>query len=178
MDISLSDQQIRDILKENNIFPVIITYPDLQNYTSDKILEILKRRPIVLCYLTKKNYGHWTCMFIDSAGVINFFDPYGLKPDDELKWKFPATFKKLSHEDYAYLTELLYELCKMKNYKIEYNDADFQSHKSDITTCGRHCIVRLCFSNLSADKYTSLINELCHTTNKNPDQVVTSLTQI
>lgn len=198
MDISLSDTQVYQILSKNGIYPDIITYTELsQNLPffsslpffmhERELWENMKEKPIVLCYLTSENYGHWTCLFKNKEG-INFFDSYGLKPDDELFWNFPKSFKKKAKEDYPHLTRLLLSSSFLVHEKfgknkrnlgktrINYNPYQYQSKKRGVNTCGRHVIFRLCFSELSDIEYNRLIRTLCKRTALDPDELVVLLT--
>lgn len=172
MQISLSDSDIHDILKKNNVQASIITYTQLAKM--DTLKDILgPHQATVICYLTKKNYGHWCCLFQNQEGV-QFFDPYGLKPDEELDWDINEYFRKEAGEDYPHLTYLLYK----SNLPIHYNQYDFQKQKKGVATCGRHTIVRLVFRVLSAEQYDELISELCKSYKLDPDQLVTLLTPL
>ena len=82
MNISLSSD---DILKALDSKVKIIQYPDISKYkTIDNLLAPYNR--VVILYLTTKNYGHWVCIFKNKNNQIEFFDSYGIKPDNELKF--------------------------------------------------------------------------------------------
>jgi hypothetical protein len=167
MDISLSDKDIKRFIPGINL----ITYNALE-HTKD-INQLLDNplQACVICYLTKENYGHWCCIFRNKEG-IQFFDPYALIPDDELSWDIEKNTRINEHEDYPYLCWLLAN----SKEPINYNDFKFQSKDKDVTTCGRHVIVRIALKELSCDEYTSVILQLCKKLHMNSDQVVTALT--
>lgn len=163
MKKSLSGEDIKKLLNNKT---KILTYPELAKYkTIDELLYPYDN--VVILYLTGANYGHWTCLFRNNDKNIEFFDPYALKPDDELKM-IPVHFRKSNNQMKSHLSHLLYN-CK---YIVNYNDERLQKFIRDTNTCGRHCVVRLLFKDLMIDDYIKLIKN-----NKlNPDYVVTYLT--
>lgn len=161
--ISLSGEDIYNALhKKTNI----ITYAQLRDYKS--IDELLKPSgSIVILYETSKGFGHWVCLYKDGSKIV-FFDPYGLKPDEELKF-IPKHFRKENGTNYPLLTYLLYKSGK----NIEYNNHRLQRSLKDANTCGRHCIVRILNKKIPLDKYAEILQNVKNIT---PDQVVTALT--
>lgn len=163
-DISLSNVDMKHILdgKAN-----IITYDKLANFHNvDQIL-----RPFGACvilYLTKKNYGHWCCLFKVDDEKLEFFDPYGKPPDASLDWNIDNYFRKLYNEDYPHLTSLLYN----SDYDITYNHFPFQKKAKDIKTCGRHVCMRLLCRKIPLDKYIKIFKQ----SNLCPDWIVTAFT--
>jgi hypothetical protein len=101
-------------------------------------------RTLILYELDK--IGHFCCIFTDKLGVINFFDPIGLRPDAELKLVNPM-YKKLKHEDITYLLDLL----KLSGQRIEYNDYPLQMRGT--STCGRWVTIRLLNDSLTCDQF-------------------------
>ena len=117
-----------------------------------------------LLYETKKNYGHWCAIIKLNNTTVEFFDPYGVFPDDELKW-VPENTKKVLNSDKPYLTSLLYN----SQYNIDYNEHKFQKYSKNIKTCGRWCAVRIYLKYLSLEEFTHLFKN-------NGDNKVTLLT--
>lgn len=103
---------------------------------------------LVLLYLLKPNVGHWCVVFRRTPDVVEFFDSYSSVPDEEFRF-VPRNFRAQSFQDYRWLTKLLYE----SPYRTEYNEIPFQADGPGIATCGRHCIARLAFSDLSIAEY-------------------------
>jgi hypothetical protein len=95
----------------------------------------------ILLYMTKHNFGHWVCFFrvpgVDDT--IEFFDSYGLMPDDELQF-VPAHFRKESEQDVPHLT-WLFRNSKYK--KFIYNKDKLQRVFADVNTCGRWSACRV-----------------------------------
>ena len=158
-----------DLLKALNNTPLMITYPQLVHYKS--IYDILNiNQPVIILYETKLNFGHWCCLYINSTlkNTISFFDSYGGKPDDQLKF-IPEYFARVNNEDYPLLTLLLYK----SGAKIEYNQYKLQRDGSDINTCGRHVITRLQYPTIKVNDYNKILNSY-HPLS--PDDIVTLLT--
>jgi len=174
MNISLSDSQVSDILNQNNIPHKIMTYTEVAD--CENISEVLHPHgTTVICYLTRENYGHWTCLWRQDD-QIHFFDPYGLKPDFELDWSIDPEFRQQAKEDYSYLTNLLLKASIIDKEEVEYNPYDFQAHKKGVATCGRHTTVRLCLKFLSDNQYKDIIKKCCKKVQLDPDELVVLLT--
>ncbi len=112
-------------------YEVIHTYDDIDDLLApyDKV---------VILYKTRDDYGHWTCLF-RYGNMIEFFDPYGLMIDDQLKYNKSRKFKIENAQDHFYLTRLL----AVAPETISYNHYKFQKFAVNITTCGRWCLLRL-----------------------------------
>lgn len=162
----------KDILKMLKGKTKIIIYPDLHDYNN--INDVLNPYgSCIILYLTKKNYGHWTCL-IDHDDRIEFYDPYkNYTPDSELK-NIDYNFRIESNQLDAYLAKLL---CK-NNKPIEYNNYDFQQLNNNIKTCGRHCVSRILFKKFKLDEYYEIIKSLCSEYNLTPDQLITYISMI
>ena len=162
--ISLSNDEVMELIngKAN-----LIQYPQLYGINSlDEILE--PYGACVILYLTRQNYGHWCCVFKLDNNSVEFFDPYGLFPDEELKFRMDPNFRKRSHEDIPMLSYLL----DSSPYNLSFNHHKFQKRISDVKTCGRHTAMRLICRNISLDDYINLF-----TNNKyDADFLVTMLT--
>lgn len=124
---SLGDDDIRMFLGN----PKIITYAELANANS--IDEVLSNDYVILLYEDSPNHGHWTAVN-KINNTIQFFDPYGGKPDSQQKW-VPMEMRKELGSDKPYLTRL-FDKCP---YPVEYNDVKYQKESPMINNCGRHC---------------------------------------
>ncbi len=163
-DIALSDQDIRNELGPSTN---IVLYPDLHKYRSlDELLG--PENSAVLLYESKPNYGHWTTVFKKDPNQVEFFNSYGGAPDDSLQ-KINGEFRMESHQDYPYLTMLMYD----SPYECTYNVKQFQEKCPDIRTCGRHVICRLKHDNMNLDQYTDYMDQEANALNTNYDGVVT-----
>jgi hypothetical protein len=165
--MSLSNYDILNLLEGKT---KIISYPELTKYKN--IFDALKPYgSFVLLYLTKPNYGHWTCV-ISHLDRLEVFDSYGdVEPDEQLDY-VPMSIKKRTKQDFPYLTKLLYE----SGMPVEYNNFKFQKYGNGTATCGRHVATRLLFKNLYIDDYVALMKALSKKTKLNYDELVTLLT--
>ncbi len=143
----------------------IITYSNIHKY--DNINQLLgKSKKVILLYQTSRNFGHWTCLY-ENKGQIYFFDSYGFIPDDTLKWT-PCDLKKELKQDYRYLTRLLYESHK----PVHYNEYRLQKKGDMINTCGRWCVIRLEYPDISVDDFHKIFTSF----NLPPDILVSAIT--
>jgi hypothetical protein len=159
---SLSETDLKQLLGAS--IPVF-TYDDL--FSVERIEDIFdKQGRAIMLYLTEsKTVGHWVC-FIKRKGVIEYFNSYGkLEPDGELKWLSKQKAKELNQD-----TKRLSELLDSSKFKEVINPYRFQQYKTDVNTCGRHCVARLMFDHLDIHEYKELlddaIEELEQETNK------------
>ncbi len=155
----------KDILNICDNKTKIISYPQL--YDFNDIDDVFGQHDsVVILYETKRNYGHWVCL-LKHNNKIEFFDPYGLFCDDQLKF-ISDEFRRKNNEEYPKLSEMLIN----SPYKLVYNKKQLQKYSDDISSCGRHVSFRIIMGHLSLDDYGKL---LIH--NKyDPDTVVTYLT--
>lgn len=161
IDTALSNKDISKMLdgKCN-----IIVYPALHKYKNlDEIL--VPYGSCVILYENKKQYGHWCCVNKLDQHNVEFFDSYGMMPDDEIKF-IPEHFRKISNQDYTHLTALLLQ----SSYQIHYNDYKLQKHKNDVKTCGRWCVTRCLNKHLTTDEFGQLFE------GKDGDRIVTIYT--
>ena len=159
----------KDIQKYFNGNINIYLYNNILKYND--IFELLKPYGYcIILYQTSAHYGHWVCV-LDHPDRVEFFDPYNIYPDDEFKF-INNEFRIKSGQKIPYLTLLLYKC----NKKIEYNNYKFQQINNNISTCGRHAIIRILLKHLLLDDYYKLINNLCNDLDFNPDELVTFLT--
>lgn len=105
--------------------------------------------------------GHYTAV-IQHPDATYFYDSYGGKPD---------AVKKYSKQRGGLYAEgyntLIGDLLRQKQMGkvIDYNDHRHQSLSNKIATCGRHCLNRLAFANLSNDQYDKVMKRFL---SKNP----------
>lgn len=122
--------------------------------------------------------GHWTCLLKtvddDNNKSINFFDSYGIIPDDEKKY-IDKQYLDLSNQKENTLTKLLYNEC-MDDSVIEYNEKPFQKMSPEINVCGRHCVFRLWFRDLSMNNFQKFMEKLKKEFKLDYDDLVTKLT--
>lgn len=149
LSISLSGAEVLKLLDNKaNLF----SYSQLHNIKSiDELLGQYKKA--VLLYHTSANYGHYVCVW-EYNNTIFFFDSYGGVVDSQLKF-LPKDLKKELNSNHNYLIRLMYN----SGLNVEFNQYQLQSREPNITTCGRHCVERLRFPEISIDEYYKIFKE-------------------
>jgi len=116
----------------------ILKYSDLANYnTIDDLLPKPRDFRIILIE-DSINRGHW-CAILKYDKTIEWFNPYGIRPDAQKNLLGKITNIMLGQER-DYMTELME---KSKGYKLIYNKKKLQKLKAGINTCGRWIILRI-----------------------------------
>lgn len=161
---SLTNQDLMKLCK-NKV--KIMTYEELTKH--DHINSILEPHgAAIILYETRNNYGHWVCVLRHKKNKIEFFDSYGLMPDDELKF-VPKYFRKYKNMLYPHMTYLL----EKSGCKIEYNHTKLQAKLEDVNTCGRWVGMRV---NMKSYSLPEFVNFFKKDNCKSPDWLVTALT--
>jgi len=159
----LSDADIQQILTPDTR---IFTYADLHDVDSVDQLFDNEGRAIMLFATESPTVGHWIAM-MKRGDTIEYFDPYGLKPEATKKWLTRAELEALGQDQ-----PLLSRLLLGSGYKVYYNSYPFQRKKDDVNTCGRHAVVRLIFKDLDLDDYMDIVRS----TGMSPDEFVSATT--
>lgn len=145
---ALSDGDIEDLLGKD-IF--ICVYPYLNEVEHiDEVFDS-KGRCMLLFNTINEDAGHWVCMH-KKKDRIDFFDPYGLKPDEPMKW-----LSEEKRDDLDMETKRLTQLLRSSGYKVYYNTFEFQNEKRS-NTCGRWCACRLLYKDYTLDQFYQMIN--------------------
>ena len=120
---ALSNDEIYKIL--NNKVK-ILTYPELSKFKNiDQLLS--PYGCAIILYQTKKNFGHWVAIIKQGKNIIEHFDSYGIRPDNELKFT-KANLRRELGQDYPHLTYLLYH----SPYQLSFNQYRLQKMKKNI----------------------------------------------
>ena len=149
----------------------IVAYETLEKVNSlEEILE--PHGCVMLLYQTSKDFGHWVTLFRSDKNNkknLQFFDPYGLKVDQELD--INAEFHLRQHNGVR--TPHLSALIEKGGYNVKSNTHRLQRFLKDVETCGRHVGFRIRMREMPLDKYIKFL-----TTNKayDPDFWVSALT--
>lgn len=159
---ALSDSDIVRIMKGK---VKVIPYNELVNYST--IQEVLSPYgQAVILYLTKENYGHYTCV-IDQGDSILFFDSYSDKPDREFDNIDKKSRQQYNYKGYPYLSKLLLNSGK----KIEYNHHQLQRDGKETGTCGRWCVVKMLLKDIRLNEFIDIFSKF-----SDPDEIVTKIT--
>ena len=160
----LDDSEIRSHLE-----PVkIIKYSDLKNYNNIEELLPEDNTFIILLVESSFNNGHWIAV-LRYNNKIEYFDSYGLKPSENLKWT--KSVNKMLGQGKEYLN-MLFDKTPLD---VIYNPIEYQEDKENVNTCGRHCILR-CIAmkglNMSLEDYYKFMNDMKKKFKSNYDKVV------
>ena len=159
----LSDDDIRHILPGIHI----VNYPDLKGLRTAEELFDDRGRCILLFPNSGPQSGHWTCL-IRHPDHIEFFDPYGDRPDTAQKRGIPEAEKEEWGIEDSDLTRLL----RASGAPVFYNTRAFQTSSPSVADCGRHCCCRLLYAPKSLDEYADVIRM----SKLSPDDFVCGLT--
>jgi len=152
-----------DISKFFNGKVKIVIYSEINNYdTIDQLLHPYDR--VVILFERKKGVGHWCSLHRNKKGEIYFFDPYGIKPPNQLKYSTGMN---------RYLNQRRNTLLDLfEDHLIKYNDVPLQKWKGNINTCGRFVIARLSCPELNSYEFADLIKSQTN----DPDKFITKIT--
>lgn len=163
LSYALDDSDVEKILGKD-IF--IFTYPYLKEV--DHIDQVFdkKGRSMMLFLTENTNTGHWCCM-MKKGKRIDYYDPYGGKPDEDMKWLSNNKKEELGEED-----KLLTKLLKESGYQVWYNNVPYQSESADVATCGRWSAMRLYYKKLNDKQFYDLIQKGCKDNDMSPDEYI------
>ena len=164
--IPLSGDDIYQILNDTT---KIYRYSDLHNIHSiDQLFTSGNSSIMLLFQVESENSGHWCILIKHAKTIYEWFDPYGLKMDEELKF---ADYNLRIHNNQrvGHMTALF---AQNPNYKVIQNTTQLQRFLKDVNTCGRHCCVRGLMKNTPLNKYVDLFKNQ----KNDADYIVSSLT--
>lgn len=169
MDQPVTNKQIkRNVPKSKCLY-----YKDLKKIKN--IDKLLARTPyIFILYQYKPTYGHWCLLILlkptgkTKKRVLEFFDPYGGKPDSSLR-DFPEKIRNRYDMEFPLVAKLMSE----SKHPLAYNQFPLQKHSPGVTTCGRWCILRCKYDDESVEQFAK------HFRKKgiSKDEIVVRLTQ-
>jgi hypothetical protein len=124
--------------------------------------------------------GHYValCRSVDDDNnpSINFFDSYGIIPDDEKKY-IDKEFQSIIGTSYNYLSQLLLHANNNYDEVIEYNQIRFQKMDKNVSTCGRYCAIRVLLKEFPLDQFQEFMKRLKNRYDRSYDEIVVILTQ-
>lgn len=166
----LDDAEIKHYLPNEKI----LKYSELAKYNSINQLLPNEKDSCILLYEESPNVGHWVSVLKypkGKNGTIEFFDPYGGKPDSQLNWLPKQQATQLGQG--RKLLSPLFDNCSQK---VIYNPVAYQKSGPEINNCGRHCVYRiLCMhKGMDLDQYYKHIKNLENKSGLDADGVVSS----
>jgi hypothetical protein len=160
---ALSDSDIRRLLGRGI---KIWNYPQLQDLNNIDEMFDEKGRAILLFPNSAPTSGHWTAI-LRRPQMIEFFDPYGDKPEAQKKGLGRSRLQEYDIEK-PDLTRLL----RQSGLPVYYNHHGFQRESPNVATCGRHSAVRLLFGDKTLDEYDDMLEQ----SGESPDDFVSKMT--
>ena len=166
----LDDSEIRDYLPDAKI----LKYSELAKYRH--INELLPEETdyAIVLYLDGQNKGHWTAV-LKYKNVYEMFDPYGVKElDEQLKW-VPCPQRIKLQVAIPYMTRLFNTI--EKPHKGILSTFDYQDDKTNVNSCGRHCVYRilkLLDNGMNINQYYNHMRDLRRKFNLTYDEIVST----
>jgi hypothetical protein len=164
----MTGSQVQELMPGAKMY----TFKELRNINS--VSELLgKHKVAIILYELEPKNGHWVMVFEHKSpgngkpGDIECFDSLGFAPDSEIGF-IPKSFRKESMQDH---THLLHLLAGVPN-KIFYNEDPLQMDAPGVNTCGKWCVYRYAYDNLSIKQFQQFCMK-----NKVDDAVVAQVLQ-
>lgn len=157
-----------DILKYTGGKTNIYVYSQLYNYNNiDELFD--GKNSITILYEILPEVGHWCCINKITDDLIEFFDPYGLFIDQQLRF-----VKDKAKRTYQMRYPMITRLFDDSRYKLSYNEYAFQKKDTDIGTCGRHCMIRIKYNHIPLEQYKKIFEKLSYL--GDPDDIAVFMT--
>ena len=177
MDKLLTDTEVMKIIGGKS---KLVTYPELMEFS--KIDDLFgDSDKIILLYVNEMNgnsvVGHWCLLTKVKKGKrteIEFTDPYGFMPDEQIKF-YDTQWKNESGQNRNALTKLLYDFSLNPKNSVFYNELKVQKDNENINTCGRHIGLRGHFYKVPLKKYQQIFKNLKKNGN-DLDEIIVELT--
>ena len=142
-----------DIMRITDHKTKLILYSDLEQVNNiDEIL--YQYNCCVILYQLEINVGHYVCLIKHKNNTLEFFDPYGMFIDEELKY---SKYNLRRHK--GVVTTHLTALIDKSNYKLISNDLKLQKFKEHVNTCGRWVCMRIRFKDVSLKRFAELFKK-------------------
>lgn len=130
-------------------YGTVIKYEDFHKHEHQSIINLLRRNRGVLFILypaRSRTDGHWVALFQtkgdrEGEDVIEFFDPYGLRIEQQ--WEYTNDNQ----------TRSLARMLAACPIPVVYNELRVQEMSDDIATCGYHCALRVICRGMTLYEY-------------------------
>ena len=113
----------------------VIKYSELEKYTDINQVIPEQKGYRILLIETKQNTGHYCCLLKYSDQYFEYFDSYGLYPDQEFSF-IPQQMQQILDEKVHIMSQLLNKL-KSEGGNWTYNKMKLQKMANGVNTCGR-----------------------------------------
>lgn len=139
--LPFSEQDLRTLCSASDAPPrkthhvPIVSYADIRKHHHlDSVLG--KEGTCVIWFRTSDHGGHWTSLIRVAPSWVEFFCPYGMPMDTQLKL-IPQQYR--DGQDHPYLSDL----CRRSGYKVINNGMKLQKMSNGISSCGRFVGIRI-----------------------------------
>ena len=169
MLINITDEDLKNYFPNTKNF--VMKYSDLENIKHlNEILPYDKSFKIILIE-QNFNLGHWV-LILRYGNVYEFFDSYGLKIDQELKF-IHRIQNILLGQNKKYMTELFKKI--PKGFKKIVNRKRLQQVKNKSATCGRWVISRIQLMRMgyNLEEYQDFVKKWASKLELSLDEIVT-----
>ena len=128
----------------------VIKYSELEKFTDiNQVIPEQKGYRIILIE-TKPSTGHYVCLLKYNPTSYEYFDSYGLFPDQEFSF-IPQQMQQILDEKVHIMSQLLNKL-KSDGGSWTYNQMKLQKMAPNVNTCGRWTSWRIyCFKDYNYD---------------------------
>jgi hypothetical protein len=156
----------------------VMKYSELESY--DDLNQIItdQKGYIILLIETEQNTGHYTALLKYNPKQFEFFDSYGLGPDQEFHF-ISMKIQTILDESFHILTQL-FKFLTQNNGTYSYNRMHLQQMKPDINTCGRWTCLRIFYFmkyNYSLTDFQKFMIEKKKQSGMSYDEIVTIMTK-
>ena len=135
---------------------LLLASTDLKNVTNINDVFSKDLTCALLIPTTSKYSGHWCWILKHKDGTVEFGDPYGLPPEDQMKW-----ISKSKRKELGMIKPLLLPLLKKyydEGHNVIYNNYVFQNDGPDVNDCGRWVGIRLLYKHLPLKQFNKMVN--------------------
>lgn len=141
----LSGNEVMELFANDRLG--FLLYERLYNFNS--LPEVLEGKDAaIILYQYTKFEGHYIILLKHDDNTYELFDPLGYEPDYELKF--------LPYDKDPQLSTLI-KRYENNGGKVIINRTKFERDAERVNTCGRHCVVRYAFKEMSLSQYTEFI---------------------
>jgi hypothetical protein len=162
LSYSLSDSEIR------NFFQGKVNILKFSELTGKTLVDVLgKYLKCVVLFEDKPDRGHWCLLHVVKGKYLEWFDSYGIIPENEFDY-IPKSFLKLSMQERGTLIKLLLS----SSLQCRYSQYRLQQLKNGINTCGKWCCVRGLFNDIDENDFHALMTDY---KGFSPDQIVNKI---
>ena len=132
----------------------VLSYEDLEKYNNiDDVLGIHEATAIL--YQTSEKFGHWIGLFKTGQNSLEFYDPFGLKIDEELNIDNEFHLRLHQGKIVPHLTHLI----NQSDYKVHSNTKQLQKQLDHVNTCGRYVGFRIRMRDTKLKDFNDLLTK-------------------